>query len=257
MGSYRLILLPGMGTDQRVYTIQRQEFPSLIVPEWIEPKWKETLPDYAARMAASLISYGPCIVGGLSFGGMVALELTHHLPAIGCLLLSSIRSRKQLPCWAKWLGPGAFLLPRRTDRILSATGRATLAIGGSWLPISIVNFCRHASKTESTMLPWACRAVVRWPEPTAPWPCPVRQLHGGQDPILPARWTTPDDLIPEAGHLLPLTHPFAVNAWLRRQVDDLVHLANRSDVVHGLRADLADVVEPVGQPLSPPREQPN
>lgn len=215
-----LILLPGLGTDARLYALQKTAFPQLIVPEWIPPKWNESLPRYAERMAAEVNSCGPCYIGGTSFGGMVALEMTRHIPARACFLMSTIHSARELPLWMRVMGPTAWLLPPFTDRVLSLTGSLILNTVGRWLPPSAKTVCTHLSKTRSQILPWACRNVVRW-KPDQEWPCPIFHLHGDRDVILPHRGTTPTQLVPKAGHLLPLTHPFVVNEFLRRSIEQV------------------------------------
>ncbi len=70
-----LILLSGMAADARLFALQQADFPGLVVPDWIEPRPKEPLPAYAARLARLVDPGRPCLVGGASFGGLVALEL--------------------------------------------------------------------------------------------------------------------------------------------------------------------------------------
>ncbi len=164
-------------------------------------------------MAESLEVRGPCIVGGVSFGGFVALEMTRHLDARGCILISSLRGPQELPRWARVAGPAAWLLPPRADRWLSLGGWLMLKTLGPVLPQRLRGVCTHLSKTRAPLLAWAARAIVRW-QADAVWPCPIWQIHGDADPLFPHRCTTPDQLIPRGGHLLTLTHPFAVSAFL-------------------------------------------
>lgn len=212
-----LILLPGLGTDERLFALQKLQFPQLIVPPWLTPERRESLPDFAARMAASLPVTGPCIVGGVSFGGLVALEMTRHLQARGCVLISSLRGPRELPIWARIAAPGAWLLPRRADWWISRSGRLMLWTCGPILPRRLRDFCVHLSKTEAPLLPWACRAVVSW-KTAADWPCPIAQLHGSADPIFPRWRVQADAVVDRGGHLLTLTHPFVVNEFLSRCV---------------------------------------
>ncbi len=220
MTSLPLILLPGLGTDERLFAMQRTAFPEIIVPPWLTPGMRETIPQYAARMAAAVNPGGPCLVGGMSFGGVIALEMTRHLDARGCLLISTIRSAAELPPWARWLGPWAWLLPPRTDLLLAFTGTALLYTIGRVLPRSGRQFCTHLSKTRCSILPWACRTLVKW-RPLGDWPCPVQHLHGDSDPILSHQRTQPTQLVPHAGHVLPLTHPFVVNRFLQDALTSL------------------------------------
>lgn len=220
MSRIPLILLPGIGTDARVYSLVQVEFPQLVVPPWIPPLKRETLPEYAARLARAVNPGGPCYIGGLSFGGMVALEMSRHLDARACFLISSIASQRELPYWAWLMSPGAYLLPRRSDLIARFTGAALLATLGPILPRRIHRFCQHLKKTESTLLPWACRAAVSWRATEGPSPCPVHHIHGDADPIFPVRFTRPERVVPGGGHVLPLTHPYVVIDFLRQHIHE-------------------------------------
>src|SRR6185503_21033432 len=71
----RLVLLPGLGADAALFEPQRAAFPGLEVPPWLDPHPGETLPAFAARMADRVGPTGPLVLGGVSFGGMVALEM--------------------------------------------------------------------------------------------------------------------------------------------------------------------------------------
>jgi len=210
-----LILLPGIGVDARVFTIQQMQFPQLVVPEWLPPQRRESLPDYAARMAAACHPGRPCVVGGMSFGGMVALEMTRHLPAAACVLIASVKSADELPWTLRSLGVAAFVLPNRTDWLVAGFGTALKHTIGRVLPRRGQQLCNHLSRVRSPLIPWAWRASLRW-RPSGDWPCPVFHLHGDADPIFPSRRTTPDKVIPNGGHLLPVSHPYEVNEFLRR-----------------------------------------
>ena len=212
-----IILLPGLGLDDRLYALQKVEFPGIRVPAWLPPEYFESLADYARRMAQAVDPGGPCFVGGMSFGGMVALEMSRHLDCRGCLLISTVRSPQELPYWAKFLAPWAWILPPRADLVAAVAGTLLLWTIGRVFPPRWKLFCLHLSRTRAPIMPWACRAVVSWkPSPVT---CPVYQIHGDSDPILPHRLTQSDLVIPRAGHLLPLSHPFVITELLRRVVN--------------------------------------
>jgi pimeloyl-ACP methyl ester carboxylesterase len=49
--------------------------------------------------------------------------------------------------------------------------------------------------------------------------CPVKAIHGSHDRIIPLnRIPRPDVVVPGGSHLLNLTHPTAVNTFLREQL---------------------------------------
>src|SRR5215510_13793278 len=70
-----VVLLPGLGADERLFAPQRAVLPGLIVPRWPEPRRDDSLPRFAARLADAVPKSDDLFLGGSSFGGMVALEL--------------------------------------------------------------------------------------------------------------------------------------------------------------------------------------
>jgi pimeloyl-ACP methyl ester carboxylesterase len=107
----RLILFSGLGLDARYVT---PDFPlpfDLYVPPWIDPLPNESLESYAQRIIPTLpihdtIDY---YIGGVSFGGMVALEVSRHLKPEAVFLISSCPSYRQV----SWLVrvPGKLIAP--------------------------------------------------------------------------------------------------------------------------------------------------
>ena len=93
---FQLILLPGLGADHRLLEPQRAAFPQLVVPPWIPPRKRESLPQYAARMAETVTPSRdvPLILGGVSFGGMLAYEMARYLKPDAVVLIASCRTRR-------------------------------------------------------------------------------------------------------------------------------------------------------------------
>ena len=73
---------------------------------------------------------------------------------------------------------------------------------------------------DALFLRWASQAVLDWePSPPSPVPLPpIFQIHGEKDPILSPKFTRPDVIIRGAGHLISLTHPNELNAFLAKHM---------------------------------------
>jgi hypothetical protein len=71
----RLLLIPRVGADRRLFDAQRSCAGDLHVIEWIPAvAADEPLTEYAKRLATTIDTSRPFVIGGASFGGMVALE---------------------------------------------------------------------------------------------------------------------------------------------------------------------------------------
>ena len=218
----RIVLLPGLGADARLFDAQRRAFPGLEVPAWLEPAARETLPAYARRMAASLSrAEEGLVLGGVSFGGMVACEMARHVPAQAVVLISSGRGRAALTRTARVLARAAPRLP--TSALVAARPLwplAAWALGASTREARALvrEFVRRA---DLPFIQWGLGAIAGWTPPPA-LPGRIRAIHGRADRLIRARRVEAERLVPGAGHLLNVTHPDEVNAFLSAVVADVV-----------------------------------
>jgi pimeloyl-ACP methyl ester carboxylesterase len=214
-----LILIPGMGADARLFYYQTRGLPNVRVAEWIVPQPRETLRQYAKRLAASVDPGGPCFVGGCSMGGMIAQEMARHLDARACFVISSVRSSTQLPLRARVLRPLTLLLPAALVsvalRLAKFFAQRCGWVLGAVARSAIVQF----ADTDARFLLWAGEAILTWRPMEGECPCRVIQIHGERDFVIPHRGVTVDILVPRAGHLLPISHPETVNEFLRSQME--------------------------------------
>jgi pimeloyl-ACP methyl ester carboxylesterase len=199
-----------MAADQRLLEAQMDAFANLRVLAWKPPHRGESLRSYAARMAKLANPGQPCIVGGVSFGGVVALEAARFLPARACVLIGSIRSQLGLPWRWRLLQPMALLGPGAIQwlaKLLAIVGRPFCSTG-------TMRKLRKLASPESAFIRWAICAVLRWrPSPAKPR-LHVFHIHGSADKVLPARLAKPDVLVPGGHHALTLFSPQRVNGFL-------------------------------------------
>ena len=204
-----------MGADERVFAPQREAFPSLIVPEWIPPKKNESLAAYAARMAESLGDIGPCVIGGASFGGMVAVEMCRHLDAQACLLIGSVRAPEQLPKRIRrWRRHGRWV-QRCPHYLCQGMVKAGLASSGRRSAPHVRGFLSQFVAADRAYIRWASLALLQWRDAYMPH-CPVFHIHGDRDRILPVLLTDADEVVSGAGHVITLSHPDAVNEFIEK-----------------------------------------
>ena len=215
--SRSIVLLSGLGADGRLFREQKARFPGLTAVSWIEPRGSESLADYAARLASDISGLHASYLGGASFGGMVALEVARVLQPKGVFLLGSCRSPRSIG--------GIF---RIGTRIASALPESLLRRGELFAPqVARVMGSRNREiamllaemyrSVSPRLIRWGAGAIRNWPGVEDPG-VPVHHIHGQCDRVIPLRGLRPDRVVPEAGHLLTLTHPEAVNAFLAEKM---------------------------------------
>jgi pimeloyl-ACP methyl ester carboxylesterase len=149
--------------------------------------------------------------------------VARHLPRVlGCFLIGSVRSPRELPFRLRMMRPATRLAHRVPFEWLPRAARAMTRLVRPFCAPATMAFLRQVSDADAAFLRWACRAVMTWEPAPQPFPFPIHQIHGMRDPILPWRLTSPDVLVRGAGHVLSLTHPREVNEFIRSRLHTAV-----------------------------------
>ena len=64
--------------------------------QWISPQKNESISDYATRLLPQISEENPIIIG-LSFGGMVAVEISKQIKTTKIILISSAKNTSEIP----------------------------------------------------------------------------------------------------------------------------------------------------------------
>jgi len=184
---------------------------------WLMPEDDEPLAAYADRMRKG-IADDPILLG-LSFGGMMSIEIAKYYPAATVILLSSIRNHEQRQGWMT-LGEKLHFdrwLSKENNRPNSILRRWTERMEDYYLGVESDADARlvsdYRNQTDRRYLRWAVARILQWENR---WTPPrLYQLHGGQDRIfrLPRRSVT--HYVPDGGHLMAFNRPKIVSSLLR------------------------------------------
>jgi pimeloyl-ACP methyl ester carboxylesterase len=220
----QIVLLTGLGADERLFDAQRPALPGLVTPGWIAPRPGEGLAEYAERFASEIQIARPLLLGGCSLGGMIAYEMANVLRPDALVYIASAVTRDAIPRHMRalariaWISPPAgYWLGKRTWPLIVSTLRRRK-------PEHIRLTAAMARDASSTFLRWACIAIGRW-QPRPPLDIPTYTIHGDRDLVLPLGKRTCDFLISGAGHLLTVTHAAEVNAALREVAERVARAA--------------------------------
>lgn len=205
-----IIFLAGMASDARFFEPQLNAFPNLRVQPWIAPFGNESVQAYAARLAPFADPGRPCLIGGASFGGIVALELASHLDARACILISSIRSPAGLPWRWRLQQPLALLGPE----VLRRAAMASAWIARRLNATKTARYLNRLASPAAAFERWALCATVCWSPNPESRKVRVFHIHGSADPIFPLKLAQPDVVVPGGAHALTLTSPAAVNEFI-------------------------------------------
>jgi len=227
-----LMLLPGLGADADLFTPQRDAFGDAVsTPDWIDPKAdNESLGRYAERWAeqinkqvAAYPDDRPWFLGGMSMGGMIALEMVPLLdrPPAGVFLISSCRDTPALPRLIKAGAAVTHKVDAKNVARLVRLGAIPFGFRDGLDDTGYKLLLKMARAADPALLKWAIGATAEWtyPGPAQTLPSgdafpPIFQIHGRHDWLIPLREDDCDAVIDKGRHLINLTHSTTVNRWL-------------------------------------------
>lgn len=209
-----LILFSGLAADESVFSPQKLAFPQLVVPKWSVPESTDTLDSYCKRLAHDLRPYGRCVIGGASFGGIVALHVAQYLNPIAVLLIGSVRNPAELPRYARIARPLRHFVRFIPVSVLKVFMSPLASQFGRRIAPHLSGLARQFRRADPRVFKWSIRQLLEWQ--TAPHVnCPILQIHGARDSVIPRQSSELDAIVANGGHVISMTHPIEVNEFIR------------------------------------------
>lgn len=195
-----IYLFSGLGADYRAFQNLKLPGYRLVYIKWIKPEKSESMAHYAGRIKSQIVTPDPIVIG-LSFGGMIAVELAKQMTIKKMVLISSAKNREDLAggnsLFFRWklykVIPGSFLQQSNfiVNNMFGATTSDDKKILSEILEDSDPAFFR-----------WAMDNIVHWDNEIVP--PHLIHIHGTADKIIPYAAVKADYSIEGGGHLMVL-----------------------------------------------------
>jgi pimeloyl-ACP methyl ester carboxylesterase len=190
--------ISGLGADQRIFSHLTIPGVRLRHLPWLVPHANEAIEAYALRMKEGISGDNPVLMG-VSFGGMMAVEIAKYYPAATVIAISSIGSRRTLPLWMKTCGRLGLhrLLPERPGKGMGWLENYYL---GVTTKEDIALFKEFKKNTDPRYLRWAIGQILNWRNEWLPES--FYQVHGSRDRIFRFRRGSMAIVVPDGGHFM-------------------------------------------------------
>ena len=212
----RIIAFGGLGVDKKVFEHFDIDV-ELIVIEWLIPLENEDFQNYLSRLSEVIPTDKPFVLLGVSFGGMVAVELSKSLNPELTILVSSVARRNEVPWLYRCLGklkltswlPTVFLKPPMflMNYFFGVTKKTE-----KQLLREIIN------DTDLTFLRWAIGNILNWENEEIPHN--LIRIHGTRDKILPMIKEVDNYAIDGGGHFMIVSHSKRISDLINDKIAD-------------------------------------
>jgi pimeloyl-ACP methyl ester carboxylesterase len=216
-----LLLFPGLGVGADLFRPQRSISAKIIIRPWPIPMENESPAHYAHRMIDGFDPPPNLFLGGMSFGGMLALEAAKYLNPRGVFLIASARDGRAHASLFQLLG-----------KILPGMPMARIEILLKLLAPSLVRIVGRPNRSQRELLLSLVRhahlPLTRWGAGasmnyvfTGKLDCPIWHIHGDIDRVVPIENVRRevDTVVPNAGHIVNVTHAGIVNRFIEGRME--------------------------------------
>ena len=189
----KLYLIGGLGADERVFKYLRLNLQTQII-NWIEPKPKEELKDYANRLLKQINQDDEFGILGVSFGGIIAIELSKLIKPKKLILISSVEKSTQLPRTYVALGKTQIfrLIP---NQLIKPPKRLLGYLFGAKNKQLLDQIIKD---TKPEFIRWALNSIINWSSEETP--TEATRIHGTKDKLIPLKGKAIE--VKDGGHFM-------------------------------------------------------
>lgn len=212
----KIYAFSGLGADQRVFQYLTLDH-VLIVIDWIPPFKNESLAKYVLRLSKVIDTTEEFCFIGVSFGGLVATEMSKVIEPKRTILISSAQTKHELGVWISLLRKVNFIrfIPSRLFDLPKPIARYLFDTKNPNLLNEILD------DTDLEFAKWAVDQIFRWDNTEIK--DNVTKIGGSNDKMMPSRAGS-NSIIIEGG-----THFMIVD-----RAKEVSHLINKIIRVSGV-----------------------
>jgi pimeloyl-ACP methyl ester carboxylesterase len=211
----QIYLLSGLGADHRVLQVLDFSGYETTFIKWIQPLENESIEDYAKRLTEQIETKNPIIIG-LSFGGMMAVEIGKLIDTEKIILIASAKTKFEIPFYYRFAGSLSLhkLLPINLMKQPNFISNWFFGTESTKDKVLLANILRD---TDSIFLKWAIDKIVNLQNVIIP--PNLTHIHGTADRILPYVFVSEDVKIEGGGHFMTTNKAEELSREIRKLIE--------------------------------------
>ena len=213
-GKLKIYLIPGLGFDDRIFSKLNLTSYNPTYLNWIEPLENESIQQYAHRFSDSIDDSDKTVLIGHSLGGIISQEIAAFKNIDLIILLSSIRSRDEMPFFFKIIQP-LYLHKLFTKQLTFKTFPFWAKQHDYETEEEQALFKSMVGKQSNQYLQWALKELSKWQTPQLLPNTKVIQIVGKKDKTFPIRnIKSPDVMVEDGGHFMTFKKPKLISKYI-------------------------------------------
>jgi len=178
-------MMPGLAASAAIF--ERIVLPAdifeTVLLEWEIPLYKETLPEYAKRIAQKIQHPNPVLIG-VSFGGILVQEMTRFIEARKVIIISSVKTNVEFPRRMKVAKSTKAYKLIPTNLVVNVESLSRFSFGYK-IDQRLKLYEKFLRVRDKRYLDWAVEQVILWERTIADEK--VVHIHGDDDDVFPIK----------------------------------------------------------------------
>lgn len=207
--------IPGLGTTEKLYVNTKINGVEIIVLNWPVPDKNDSMKTYARKFLSQINTSVPFCLLGVSFGGMLCVELSKIISPQKTFLISSCKSRKELPWFIKTLKyiPLHKMISESQHRKMAYNGRWIIGFGKAYIP----EFLGMVNSMTKNYFKYCINIIVNWNNTALPKN--TIHIHGDGDILLWYKYVKPDYTISKGSHAMVVFQAEEINKIIEKELN--------------------------------------
>ncbi|EMJ96706.1 YqiA/YcfP family alpha/beta fold hydrolase [Leptospira alstonii] len=197
----RLYLISGLGADERAFKNLDFGKNDLKYISWIDPQANEEVSNYCKRLSEQISKAEDIILIGVSFGGIIAIELSKIVSVKKVIIISSIKSKMEMPKIYQFISILGIIkiVPAFIYKIYTPILSYLFGINSDEDKKLLKDFIKS---TNAKFMKWALSTILKWNNRQVS--DKITHIHGDKDKLFPIGLIRNALIIKNGGHFMIL-----------------------------------------------------
>jgi pimeloyl-ACP methyl ester carboxylesterase len=211
-----LYLFSGLGADKRAFQNLDLSDYNIHFIEWIQPDKNESIESYSKRLTQQIKPPNPILIG-VSFGGMIAIEVAKLIETEKIIIISSAKTKSEIPFYYKLVGLS------KLNKIIDANLFSKMSGVNYWM-FGVENendkklLNDIIQDTNPEFLNWATDKIINWKNQLDHGN--LKHIHGTSDKILPIRFVRCDVKVNDGGHFMIVNKADELSTIIKQLIEN-------------------------------------
>ncbi len=216
----KIYCLSGLGADERIFSNIKIDNAELIHLPWPAYDEHDEIPCYAQKMSSMIKDDNPILLG-VSFGGMLAVEIAKMRAVKKVIIVSSAKTGSEIPHFGKFM---KFVVMKQIVPASFYTwpNRFVLKLFGATTDTEKEMLKGVFTSSDGHLVRWAMKAIQLWRNTT--YPEPIVHIHGDADKIITPQYIHANYWIKGGSHIMIYNRAAEINAIINKELSNVNNL---------------------------------